>query len=93
MHEAPDVFAGDTLFPVLYDVLRAHGHRPGLHLVADRDGAGHRRAWLSAAGFGALGHSVDHACRLYIQAGVTLAKDPDLRITLRRLAGNEVALP
>jgi hypothetical protein len=96
MHEAADAHheqqPGDSLFPVLFDILRAHGHRPGLHLVADRDGSGCRRAWLSAAGFGALGHSIDHACRLYVQAGVTLAKDPELRITLRRLADNDVVV-
>jgi hypothetical protein len=77
------------LYPVVYDVLRAHGHRPGLHLVAE--GEGRQRAWVSAAGFGALGHSIEHACRLYVQAGVTLAKDPELRASLRRLAGAGVA--
>ena len=75
----------DTLFPTVYDLLRAHGHRPGLHLVSDQD-SGHRRAWLSAAGFGALGHSIEHAARLYVQAGTCLAADPGLRIELRRLA-------
>lgn len=74
------------LFPAVYDALRAHGHRPDLHLVDD-SGTG-QRAWLNAAGFGALGQSVEHACRLYVQAGTTLAKDPELRTTLRRLAGD-----
>lgn len=75
------------IFPVVYDVLRAHGHRPGLHLVGD--GASDRpRAWLSAAGFGALGHSIEHASRLYVQAGTTLARDPELRSSLRRLSSH-----
>lgn len=88
MVEAP---VDDGLFPVLYDVLKSHGHRPALHLVADpsRDG-GYRRAWLSAAGFGALGHSIDHAARLYAQAGAALAADPQLRATLRRLADSRL---
>lgn len=75
------------LYPVVYDLLRAHGHRPGLHLVGD-ERSGDGRAWLSAAGFGALGHSIEHACRLYVQAGGTLAKDPELRVRLRRLAAD-----
>lgn len=75
----------DDLFPAVYDVLREHGHRPALQLVGD-GASGHRRAWLSAAGFGALGHSIEHACRLYVQAGATLACDPGLRVSLRRLS-------
>lgn len=77
------------LFPVVYDLLRAHGHRPGLHLLVE-DAEGARRAWVSGAGFGALGHSIEHACRLYVQAGVTLAKEPALRAALRRLAGEGI---
>jgi hypothetical protein len=75
----------DGLFAVVYDLLREHGHRPSLHLVSELDGDGHRRAWLSAAGFGALGHSIEHAARLYVQAGGSLATDPDLRAELRRV--------
>jgi hypothetical protein len=75
----------DGLFAVVYDLLRRHGHRPGLHLVREMDADGHRRAWLSAAGFGALGHSIEHAARLYVQAGGSLATDPELREELRRI--------
>ena len=84
----PDHFIKTGLFPVVFDLLRAYGHRPGLHLVIDRDDEerGYRRAWLSAAGFGALGHSIEHAARLYVDAGATLAKDPELRARLRRLS-------
>jgi hypothetical protein len=78
----------DTLFPTVYDLLRAHGHRPGLHLVTAEGEDGHRRAWLSAAGFGALGHSIEHAARLYVQAGSSLAADPQLRVELRKLASH-----
>jgi hypothetical protein len=78
----------EPLFPVLYDVLRAFGHRPGLRLLPDgADGAARERAWLSGAGLGALGHSIEHASRLYIQAGSSLASDPELRAALRRLEG------
>lgn len=87
-----DVAGSREIFPVVFDLLRAHGHRPGLHLVEDRAGAAAPRVWLSAAGFGALGHSIDHACRLYVQAGSTLAKDADLRAALRRLAGDGLAV-
>ena len=80
-----DAACADGLFSLVYDLLRAHGHRPGLHLVRDTDAPGHRRAWLSAAGFGALGHSIEHAARLYVQAGASLAKDPRLRAELRRI--------
>lgn len=82
------------LYPQVYDLLRAYGHRPSLHLVADRGGVagGHRRAWLSAAGFGALGRSIEHATRLYVDAGSTLARDPELRSALRRLATTRPAL-
>jgi hypothetical protein len=75
----------DGLFALVYDVLRDHGHRPSLHLVRDLEGDGHRRAWLSAAGFGALGHSIEHAARLYVQAGGSLATDAELRAELRRV--------
>jgi hypothetical protein len=77
------------LYDLLYDTLRRHGHRPGLHLLGD--GIGDRRAWLNAAGFGALGHSVDHAARLYVQAGGSLAADPSLREDLRRLDAQLIA--
>jgi hypothetical protein len=80
MAETQDQAAG--LYALLYDTLRRHGHRPGLSLVGDDD---RRRAWLNAAGFGALGHSIDHAARLYVQAGATLASDAALREDLRRL--------
>jgi hypothetical protein len=73
----------DGLYALVYDTLRRHGHRPGLHLVTEAPGTG--RAWLNAAGFGALGHSIDHAARLYVQAGGALAADPALRDELRRL--------
>jgi hypothetical protein len=73
----------DGLYALLYDTLVRHGHRPGLHLLGDQLGRG--RAWLNAAGFGALGHSIDHAARLYVQAGGSLASDPVLRAELRRL--------
>ena len=73
----------EGLYDLLFDTLRSHGHRPGLHLVGD--GEEHRRAWLNAAGFGALGHSIEHAARLYVQAGGSLAADPALRDELRRL--------
>jgi hypothetical protein len=73
----------DGLYPLLYDMLVQHGHRPGLHVVGDECGRG--RAWLNAAGFGALGHSIEHAARLYVQAGRSLATDPALRAQLRRL--------
>src|SRR3954452_19347682 len=72
------------LYVLVYDLLREHGHHAGLHLVPAPDG-GHRRAWLSAAGFGALGHSIEHAARLYVQAGATLATDLELRDELRRI--------
>jgi hypothetical protein len=55
-----------------------------MHLVRD-DQRGHRRVWLSGAGFGALGHSIEHAARLYVQAGATLATDAELRSELRRI--------
>jgi hypothetical protein len=74
----------DGLYALLFDMLREHGYRPSLHLVESATG-GAPRAWLSAAGFGALGHSVDHAARLYVQAGGSLAADPGLRDELRRL--------
>jgi hypothetical protein len=74
----------EALYPALYDTLRAHGHRLGLHLVSDGR-RGHRRVWLSGAGFGALGHSIEHAARLYVRAGSSLAADADLRSDLRRL--------
>jgi hypothetical protein len=73
----------DGLYALLYDTLVRHGHRPGLHFVGD--GVGRGRAWLNAAGFGALGHSIEHAARLYVQAGGSLAEDPDLRAELRRI--------
>jgi|tagenome__1003787_1003787.scaffolds.fasta_scaffold18744835_2 hypothetical protein len=73
----------DGLYALLYDTLVRHGHRPGLHVVADHVGRG--RAWLNAAGFGALGHSIDHAARLYVQAGGSLAADPELRAELQRI--------
>lgn len=73
----------EGLYALLYDTLRRHGHRPGLHLVTQAPGDG--RAWLNAAGFGALGHSIDHAARLYVQAGGSLAADPALRDDLRRM--------
>ncbi|MEA2293001.1 MAG: hypothetical protein QOE86_640 [Solirubrobacteraceae bacterium] len=73
----------DGLYALLYDTLIRHGHRPGLHLTGDQLGRG--RAWLNAAGFGALGHSIDDAARLYVQAGGSLASDPALREELRRL--------
>jgi hypothetical protein len=82
MPRTPEYAAG--LYARLYDLLRAHGQRPGLHLVAG-PGDGHRRAWLTAAGFGALGEDVEHAARLYVQAGGALAGDPGLRDELRRL--------
>lgn len=74
----------DALYPSLYDALRAHGHRLGLRLVADPL-HGSQRAWITGAGFGALGHSVEHAARLYAQAGAAMAPDPKLRATLQRL--------
>jgi hypothetical protein len=83
-HFADGSAPAQGLYSLLYDVLREHGHQPGLHLVPDPDG-GHRRAWLSAAGFGALGHSIEHAARLYVQAGATLATDAELRSELRRI--------
>lgn len=73
----------DGLYPLLYDTLVRHGHRPGLHVVADQLGRG--RAWLNAAGFGALGSSIEHAARLYVQAGGSLAADPELRAELQRI--------
>jgi hypothetical protein len=73
----------DGLYALLYDTLRRHGHRPGLLLVDGSCGAA--RAWLNAAGFGALGHSIEHAARLYVQAGSALASDPALRDDLRRM--------
>ena len=73
----------DGLYALLYDTLVRHGHRPGLHLVGDSLGRG--RAWLNAAGFGALGHSIEHAARLYVQAGGSLAADPGLRAELQRI--------
>ena len=86
-------FAEEPLFPQVFDLLRTYGHRPALHLVADRDArVGHRRAWLSAAGFGALGHSIEHASRLYVEAGSSLARDPELRSALRRLAARRSAV-
>lgn len=81
------------LYPLVYDLLRAFGHHPSLHLVPSSSGStGHRRAWLSAAGFGALGQSIEHAANLYLAAGATLARDPDLRSALRRLATTRQAL-
>jgi len=74
----------DGLYARLYDLLRAHGHRPGLMLVPGA-GFGHRRAWLTAAGFGALGEDVEQAARLYVHAGGSLAGDAGLRDELRRL--------
>ncbi len=76
----------DGLYPLLYDALRARGHRPTLHLVPGADG-GHRRAWLSAAGLGALGTTIEHAARLYVQAGASLVSEPSLRDELARIAG------
>jgi hypothetical protein len=73
----------DGLYALVYDTLVRHGHRPGLHLVGDP--LGRDRAWLNAAGFGALGHSIEHAARLYVQAGGSLAADPELRADLRRI--------
>jgi hypothetical protein len=80
----------DGLYALLYDTLRAYGHRPALHLVGE--GADHGRAWFNAAGFGALGHTVEHAVRLYVQAGASLATDPGLRDALRRLDDMIVAM-
>ena len=74
----------DGLYARLYDVLRAHGHRPGLMLVPGA-ASGRRRAWLTAAGFGALGEDVEHAARLYVHAGGSLAGDAGLRDELRRM--------
>ena len=74
----------EALYPTLYDVLRAHGHRLALRLVADPV-LGTERAWISGAGFGALGHSIEHAARLYAQAGASMAADMELRSTLLRL--------
>jgi|SoiMethySBSTD1v2_1073268.scaffolds.fasta_scaffold3272568_2 hypothetical protein len=74
----------DGLYARLYDVLRAHAHRPGLTLVPGAE-CGHRRAWLTAAGFGALGEDVEQAARLYVHAGGSLAGDAGLRDALRRL--------
>ena len=72
------------LYALLYDTLVSHGHRPGLQLAGD---PARRRVWLEAAGFGALGHSIEHAARLYVQAGGSLASDPAVRDELRRLGG------
>lgn len=83
----------EPLFPQVFDLLRAYGHRPGLHLVRDPENReGYRRAWLSAAGFGALGQSIEHASRLYVEAGASLARDPQLRSALRRLGSSGHAL-
>jgi hypothetical protein len=76
--------SGVTAFDVLYDTLREHGHRPGLHIIADRTGAV-ERAWLTAAGVGALGGDAEHAARLYVEAGAALTADEPLRDELRRL--------
>jgi hypothetical protein len=78
------------LYALLYDTLRHHGHRPALHLVGDEPG--HCRAWFNAAGFGALGHSIEHSVRLYVRAGGSLASDPALRDALRRLDEMIVAM-
>ena len=83
-HFADSSSPAQGLYARLYDILREHGHQPGLHLVPDVE-SGHRRAWLSAAGFGALGHSIEHAAKLYVQAGATLATDAALRHELRRI--------
>jgi methanogenic corrinoid protein MtbC1 len=74
-----------TPFAVLYDTLREHGHRPGLHIIADGSGDV-ERTWLTAAGVGALGDDADHAARLYVEAGAALTADEPLRAELRRLA-------
>jgi hypothetical protein len=78
----------EALYPTLYDALRAHGHRLALRLVADPV-LGTERAWISGAGFGALGHSIEHAARLYAQAGASMAGDPQLRATLMALLHDE----
>jgi hypothetical protein len=73
-----------TAFDVLYDTLREHGHRPGLHILADDRGSVDS-TWLTGAGLGALGHDAEHAARLYVEAGAGLATDAPLRAELRRL--------
>jgi hypothetical protein len=72
------------LYDQLFDTLRARGHRPGLHLVPDASG-GVRRAWLDAAGFGALGDSIEQAAAAYARTGGSQLADPELRDDLRRL--------
>jgi hypothetical protein len=79
------------LYEAVFDILRKHGHRPGLHLVR-HPVDGHRRAWLSAAGFGALGEDIEEAARLYLRAGQALASDEWLREELRGLS-RRVGLP